>query len=228
MTVNSGATLILEGVGIEVNGAEPRSVIDNAGDTLTIEPNGSSGPCLFTNHHGVGNRTTLGGVLNNRNGGTVTTVTANFNDSTASDKDRAIYDESGSVTIRGGSFNSNNSSYRRGAIDVEHGATLNILSSNFMINDNSSFTGGAIFSDGGIVTMQRDPNQTLASVSIASNKSEGGGAIFALGDQLTIDSMQFLDNSTPGDGGAIWFSDIGPKAAASITHTYFRQNATAR
>lgn len=225
ITVKSGAKLTLHGVGIVVNGAEFKSVIDNDGGTLVIEPNGTSGPCTCSNQHGKERETTLGGVLNNRNNGTTTIKDANFVDSSASDRGGAILDDRGTVTIERGSFNGNNANFG-GAIYVGKGATLNIKSSNFGLKNNRAGTaGGAIFSDGGIVNIQRDPAQPLGSVSISFNTAGGGGAIFAPGGQLNIDGMQFLGNSTSGDGGAIWLTKIVP---ASITRTYFHENSAKR
>jgi hypothetical protein len=77
MTVNKGATLNLEGIGIVVNGAESLSPLDNNGGTLNIFPHRGTLPCLFCNQNGQGFETTTGGVLNNRNGGT-TTINANL------------------------------------------------------------------------------------------------------------------------------------------------------
>jgi predicted outer membrane repeat protein len=225
MTVNKGATLNLEGIGIVVNGAEFLSPIDNNGGTLSIFPHSGNLLCSFSNQKGRDRKTSLGGVLNNRNGGTAT-ITANFENSSAADKGGAIYIENGSVTIKGGAFNSNDAP-RGGAIYVNSGATLNIASNNFSINLNSAGTsGGAIYSTGGNVTIARsDFSNKPTSVSISSNKADDGGAIFASGGQLSIDGIQFLGNSATGSGGAIRLSDLLPPNPASVSRTYFRHNS---
>ena len=134
--------------------------------------------------------------------------------------------DSGTVTIKRGDFNNNNAA-DGGAIFVNSGATLIIRSSNFSINNNSaSGAGGAIYSNGGNVTIERDPSQTLGNVSIASNSAGNGGAIFARGQQLSIDGVEINNNSSNGSGGAVAVSNIKPPNPASITRTYFHDNSS--
>lgn len=192
MTVNRGATLNLEGISIVVNGAEFKSVIYNDGGTLNIRrrSNSTIPPCLFSNQSGRDRKPSSGGILTNTNNGNAT-IEAKFEDSSAGIRGGAITVDSGTVTIAGGSFKGNNA-LEGGAIFVDNGAKLNIKSSDFSINNNvSSSAGGAIYSHGGIVTIQRSGG-TLSSVSIASNKGGNGGAISADGGKLSIDGIQFL------------------------------------
>ena len=235
MTVNKGATLNLEGIGIVVNGAESLSPVDNNGGTLNIFPHAGTLRCLFSNQNGRGFETTQGGVLNNRNGGN-TTINADFENSSARQLGGAIWIPDGTVTIVGGTFSGNNAS-DGGAIAVSINGTLKIVSSNFSINNNRASgnggTGGAISSNNGNVSIQRDPSQTLARVSIASNSASRGGAIYANGGSMILDGVQFLGNSTSGLGGAVFLANIGPgnvgpQSPASITHTYFRDNAASQ
>lgn len=225
MTVFRQATLNLEGIGIIVNGAEFRSPIDNEGGTLNIFPHGTL-ECDFSNQSGRDRKTSVGGVLNNRNDGTAT-IDANFINSSAGDRGGAILVDSGTVTIKRGNF-SNDHAGTGGAIFVNKGATLNITSSNFQINHNrASGAGGAIYSDGGTLNIQRDPGQSLGNVSIASNSAGGGGgAIFANGGQLFVDGVEINNNSSNGSGGAIVVSGVRPPKPASITRTYFHDNSS--
>jgi hypothetical protein len=228
LTVNQGATLTLDGISVVVNGAEFRSVIDNNGGKVTIKPFQTTA-CEFSNQNGTERKTTLGGVLHNRNGGTTIINAANFVNSAAGDNGGAIYIGSGSVTINGGSFDGNTAPHG-GAIFVNRGATLNITSSNFTINNNdANFEGGAIYNSGGNIVFQRNPDLSspLKSVSIASNHARRGGAIYDLGGQLSIDGMQFLGNTVSESGGAIQISDVVPPNPASVTRTYFRDNSAA-
>ena len=225
MRVNRGATLNLEGIGIIVNGAEFLSPLDNDGGTLNIFPRGGTLECDFSNQHGRDRKPTVGGVLNNRNGGTAT-IDANFIKSSAQDRGGAILVDSGTVTIKRGDFN-NNDAPSGGAIFVNTGATLNIASSNFQVNHNSaSIGGGAIYSNGGIVNIQRDPGQTLGNVSLGWNSAGSGGAISAQGGQLSIDGARLHNNSSNGSGGAIVVSNVKPPNPASITRTYFHDNVS--
>ena len=223
MKVNKGATLNLEGIGVVVNGAEFLSPIDNDGGTLNVYPHAGNLLCLSSNQNGKDRVTSHGGILNNRNGGTAT-INARFESSRASNRGGAIYVDSGTVTIAGGSF-ANNRAFQGGAIFVSRGATLNIRSSNFSINNNSSHDrGGAIFSSGGIVNLQRDSSQALASVSIEANSSFDGGGLFADGGKLNIDGIQFASNSARHNGGAVWVSHFTGPNPASITRSYFQDN----
>jgi predicted outer membrane repeat protein len=226
LTVRQGAHLHLLGVGIVVNGAEFKSPIDNDGGEVDIGPSNTTAPaCNFSNQNGVERKTTLGGVLNNRNGGITDIDSANFINSSAGDNGGAIYIDSGHVTIRGGSF-SGNTAPHGGAIFVNRGAILNITSSNFTINDNrANFEGGAIYNNGGKVFFERNLEAVLNSVSIASNQARRGGAIYDIGGQLSIDGMQFLSNSTTESGGAIQVSEFNSQNPASVTRTYFRDNS---
>ena len=224
MRVNQSATLNLEGIGIVVNGAEFLSPIDNDGGTLNIFPHSGALRCDFSNQNGRERKTSQGGVLNNRNGGTAT-IDANFINSSAGDRGGAINVDSGTVAISGGSFN-NNDAPRGGAIFVNNGAILNIKSSNFSISNNSSSRqGGAIYSLGGIVSLQRSGGTTPTSVRVASNRASTGGAISADGGKLSIDGIQFLDN-TAFVGAAIVISNLPLANAAAITRTYFRNNSS--
>jgi predicted outer membrane repeat protein len=222
MKVNQGATLNLEGIGIVVNGAEFLSPIDNDGGTLNIFPLSGGLRCDFSNQRGRERKTSQGGVLNNRNGGTAT-IDANFINSSAGDRGGAIVIDSGTVAISGGSFD-NNDAPLGGAIFVNNGAILNIKSSNFSISNNSaSRQGGAIYSLGGIVSLQRSGGTTPTSVRVASNGAASGGAISAEGGKLSIDGIQFIDN-TAFAGAAIVISKLPLAGAASITRSYFRNN----
>ncbi len=230
-TIDGGSALTLTGISVVVNGAEFSSIIESLGGTLTIRPNGTSGPCLFSNQSGRDRKPVNGGILNIALG--TATINANFENSSAGNLGGAIYvGRNGNVTITGGSFNGNNA-HSGGAIYVSSSATLNIKSSNFTINHNTANSaGGAIYSDGGNVSMERDPSQPLGNVQIASNGALFRGAgIFADGGKLSIDGVQFLDNFAvgllnlfPGDGGAIQLSNLSPRNPASITRTYFRGN----
>ncbi|HUA36561.1 MAG TPA: choice-of-anchor Q domain-containing protein [Candidatus Binataceae bacterium] len=230
-TIDGGATLTLTGISVVVNGAEFRSVIGTIGGTLTIQPNGTSGPCLFSNQNGRDRRPINGGILYLSLG--TATINANLENGSADNFGGAIYLQNKSTaTITGGAFNGN-TARNGGAIYVGGGATLNIKSSNFTINNNSATSaGGAIYSEGGNVSIQRDPGQSLGNVQIASNGALfNGGGIFADGGKLSIDGIQFLGNAAPGfpnlipgDGGAIELSDFSKTNSASITRTYFRGN----
>jgi hypothetical protein len=65
LTVDPGATMTLTRISVVVNGAASRSAIENNGGTLTIQPDGNSGACLFSNQGGIGDPSLFGGILFN-------------------------------------------------------------------------------------------------------------------------------------------------------------------
>ena len=222
LSVAPGANVTLQGISVIVNGAEPFSVIDNNGGILNVNANGSSGGCEYSNQRGVVRKTNIGGILDNRSNGTTYINAANFINSSAGDKGGAIYVDTGSVRIQGGTFSGNNAP-NGGAIFVNSSAALNITSSNFSISNNSaSVAGGAINMYGGAVTIQRNPAQTLGNVRIAANTAPKGAAIYDETGRMSIDGVQFLQNGVTDFAGAIWLFDVSPRfATASITRSYF-------
>lgn len=224
LKVAPGANVTLQGISVIVNGAEHLSVLDNDGGTLNINANGSSGGCDYSNQNGRAARTLMGGVLNNRNNGTTFINAANFINSSAGERGGAIYIDSGSVNIQGGTF-SNNHAPNGGAIFVGSIGTLNITSSNFSIRNNTaSVAGGAINMDGGTLIIQRNSAQKLGNVSIADNTAPMGTAIFDDAGALSIDGVQFLHNGATDSGGVIRLTHVIPYylgKPASITNSYF-------
>jgi predicted outer membrane repeat protein len=287
MTVNQGAELDLDGVSVIVNGAEPRSIIDNDGGRLTID--GSK--CVFSNQSGRGAKTTVGAVLNNRNGGSAK-INAIFENNSAGDKGGAIYIESGSVQVsgtfdfdteslfsndnagQGGAIYVNNgnltvvgsstftgdsanqggaiyvnagtvtiqnsagtdearpntfqqnSANQGGAIYLNTGATLKADSNDYLFSRNQAgASGGAIYSNGGNVTLARGGNLPFLRASVSFNNSPTGAAIYSAGGQLSLDGIEVNNNTSSGSGGAIVVSDIKPPTPASITRSYFHNNS---
>ena len=228
LTVAPGANVTLQGISVIVNGAEPLSIIDNNGGTLNVNANGSSGGCNYSNQKGIERKTFFGGILNNRNNGTTFINAANFINSAAGDKGGAVYVDSGSVSIQGGTFSGNNAP-NGGAIFVSGPGKLNITSSNFSISNNTaSIAGGAINTYGGGVTIQRNPAQTLGNVRIAGNSSPMGTAIYDETANLRIDGVQFLKNGNSTSAGTIRLFDASSRfVTASITRSYFNDERVA-
>ena len=209
MTVRKGAGVSLLDVSIIVNGAEPRSIIDNDGGNVVIATaSTSSEPCVFSNQAGRGAKTSLGGVLNNRNGGTAS-VRAKLENNSASDKGGAIYIDSGTVELGGfaGSgpspvFSGNNAS-QGGAIYLNSG-TLDIRSNN-SLTGNSANQGGAIYVNSGTVTI--DDFDGRGPVVLSGNSANQGGAIYLnTGTTLKVTSsnFNFAHNKAGASGGAIY------------------------
>jgi predicted outer membrane repeat protein len=206
ITVRKGATLNLASISIVVNGAEPRSIIDNDGGTLGISH--GSHACVFSNQSGKVRKTSLGGVLHNRNGG-FARIDANFENSSAGDKGGAIYVDSGTVQIGQASiFGSTsslkgNSSNQGGAIYVNTG-TLSIEGGT-SFNGNSSNQGGAIYVNSGTVTIVG--GEFSGITTFEHNSSNQGGAIYVnSGATLNVASndFAFVSNRADGGGGGIY------------------------
>jgi len=229
MTVNPGAKVTLWGIGIQANGSHKSSLIDNNGGNLTIEAFDSEDICRFSNEH-TGNLPDRGGILFNRNNGKVTISGTNFVFSHAHNAGGAIFIDSGTVTITDSltDFPSNfvdDNADRGGAIFVNNGAILNIASNNFTFYRNEvGSTGGAIYNNGGKVTIQRGTSP-LRSVSFSFNRAAGGAAIFSQGGQLSIHGVELYNNSAKNNGGAVGIANIS-NPPATITRTYFHDNST--
>jgi len=209
MTVRKGAKLRLLDMGIVVNGAEPRSVIDNDGGTLEIDCDASF-TCIFSNQQGKERKPTVGGVLHNRNGG-FARIDATFEKSSARDKGGAVYVDSGTVEIRinqirgSRSVFNGNTSHQGGAIYVNSGA-LNVDGGSALKN-NGANQGGAIYVNGGKVTIEHGVPGGKTNVNFNNNTAAQGGAIFVNGGAtLKINSSNFSinHNVATNAGGAIY------------------------
>ncbi|SRR5579875_55013 len=233
MTVNFGATLTLQGVGIVVNGAEPRSIIDNNGGTLNIVANGTCS-ATYSNVMGKERKPDVGGILFSRNNGITTIDGANFVRSSAN-RGGLIYIESGTVSIID-SANPQPSRFtdgianQGGGIYVNSGAVLKIASNNFTFDSNraTAGNGGAIYSDFGTVSIKRGIQPVLANVAITLNTAGNGsgGAIYVSGGRLNIDGIEIRNNSASGRGGAIMASNLPLLTPAVIVRSFFHHNSS--
>src|SRR5580704_1141761 len=209
MTIRKGAKLRLLDITITVNGAEPRSIIDNDGGTLEIDCDASF-TCSFSNQQGRERKPSVGGVLHNRNGG-FARIDATIEKSSASDKGGAVYVDSGTVEIRinqirgSRSVFNGNTSHQGGAIYVNSGA-LNVDGGTALKN-NGANQGGAIFVNGGTVTIEHAMPGGKTNVNFNNNTAAQGGAIFVNGGaRLKINSSNFSlnHNHATSAGGAIY------------------------
>ena len=205
MTVRKGAAVSLLDISIVVNGAEPRSIIDNDGGSVVVK-----GPCLYSNGSGRGAKTSVGGVLHNRNGGSAT-MSAKFENNSASEKGGAIYIDSGTVEVGGSTGSSSadntsfsdNSSNQGGAIYLNSG-TLNIENKISFSGNSSSQGGGAIYVNSGAVTIN---DFLFGPIMFTGNSSSRGGAIYLNGGTtLAVKSSNYalVRNRADGSGGAIY------------------------
>jgi len=216
MTVRKSASVSLLDISIVVNGAEPRSIIDNDGGNVVVG-NAEAGAesCLFSNQSGRGAKTSVGGVLHNRNGGSAT-MNAKFENNSAGEKGGAIYIDSGTVEIGrsssfgNSSFNGNNSA-RGGAIYLNSGI-LKIENNSSFNGNNSSQGGGAIYVNGGTVRIE---DFFVGPISFTDNRSSQGGAIYVNSGatlEVTPDDFTFAHNKAERGGGAIYSNGDNTKA----------------
>ena len=235
LKVASGANLTLWGIGVTVNGSHSLSVIENSG-TLTIKP-WAGESCRYSNER-RGSRAFSGGILTNRPGAT-TTISggANFVNSNLSGD--GPLNEGGAIDIQGGIVNitdqtaelpirfTDDIATNGGAIFVAPNARLNIASNNFTFLNNDAISGGAIYNSGGIVTIGPGTNRPpKVDRSIAFNGASNGGAIYNRSGQLTVDGIQIFNNSSHGNGGAIFVTDnLNNQRPTTITRTYFHDNS---
>jgi hypothetical protein len=174
------------------------TVTDNVSTDTPLLNSGSLtiASSTFSNNGINSSGTTLtGGALRNE-GGSVqisgTTFSANTI-ATTSGSGGAIDNDSGDLHITQGTF-TDNSALDGAAIEIASG-TANIVDSTF--NANSGGYGVALENDGGDIG--------IATSTFQNNQatSGDGGAIWNLSGTTTIDSSQFLGNSSQSTGGAI-------------------------
>jgi len=235
-TILPGAALTLRGIGIEVNGNESRSVIDNDGGTLEIAPGRNCVPS-FSNMDGAGMRPNTGGILFNRDGGKSRIDGVRFENSAATSLGGAIFIDSGTVIIdQALSFETsilrNNNAAEGGAIYVNRGASLRIASNNFILANNRAVTGrgGAIYNNGGTVSIERAdilPSPSLENVALTSNSARfgSGGAVFSDAGTLRVDGIEIAGNSA-GNGGGVALANIRAESPATIIRTRFDGNSS--
>jgi predicted outer membrane repeat protein len=125
--------------------------------------------------------------VNVRNGG-------NGEGVSGSDDGGAVYINPGTVTIHGGTFSGNRTNYYGGAIYNLDG-TLTVDGATF--SDNSSFRGGAIYSEGLVGTT------TLNGGTFTGNNGEWGGAVYGDDNDMTIIGGIYRQNFSGKQGGAI-------------------------
>jgi predicted outer membrane repeat protein len=236
LKIAPGANLTLWGIGVATDGKVSNSVIDNFG-TLTIKP-WTGEICRYSNEK-RGSLPFSGGIITNRPGAT-TTITGGANLVNSALSGNGPLNEGGAIDILGGTVNitdstaelpirfTDNSATNGGAIFVAPNARLNIASNNFTFLNNSAASGAAIYNSfGSTVTIGPGTNRPpTVERSIAFNGAGNGGAIYNRGGQLTVDGLQIFNNSSSGNGGAIYVTDnSSSQALTTITRTYFHDNS---
>jgi predicted outer membrane repeat protein len=244
LTVQVGAIVTLRGIGFDANGSFQRSVIENDGATLNIVPS-DQGPCRFSNEK-KGLPVVSGGILASRYGSLTEIIGGDFVNSSASpfkgqgSKGGAInIDDGGEVAIvpsimstrRSGDVSTatfrtrfrDNTADLGGAIYVQEGGILDIYSSIVdFTNNRASQGGGAIFSNGEVRIL---PGTGIPkSASFANNQAQNGAAIYSDGGQLILDGVEFDQNESDNDGGAVVSNELEGQVA-SITNSYFHGNS---
>lgn len=239
LTIDKGAEVILDGVGIVPNGSHQRSIIENNGGNLTIQSFSASDICRFSNEQQGDDVPTNGGILINRDNGATTISGGNFVNSRVSGLGGAISVASGTVRITDSitsfptTFADNIAGQglttgSGGAIDVSNGATLTIDSNNFTFQNNQSNEGGAIDSDG-TVAIKRG-SSPLTNHYFKSNNAVVGGAIASngsFGGKISIDGAEFIGNKAKRSGGAVgvfFFSNDFFHNPVTISRTSFLAN----
>ena len=239
LTIDKGAEVILEGVGIVPNGSHKRSIIENNGGNLTIQSFSASDICRFSNEQQGDDIPVNGGILINRDNGTTTISGGNFVNSRVTDSGGAIEIASGTVritdsvtsfptTFAGNSAGEELITGSGGAIDVSIEATLTIDSNNFLFQNNQSNAGGAIDSRG-TVTIKRG-SSPLNSIYFKNNNAVFGGAISidgSFGANFSIDGIGFVGNKAVQVGGGVGvfkFSNEFSNNPVTISRTSFLAN----
>ncbi|MFM7099253.1 MAG: choice-of-anchor Q domain-containing protein, partial [Gemmataceae bacterium] len=188
----------------------------------------------------------FGGGINNYNGGTISISNSTISNNSTTDAGTGggagIINTNSSLTVNNSKF-TGNSSLKDG------GAVLNTNANSFLVVNNSTFSsntarnGGAVFNKGtatfntstisgninaikgGGFYNDTNGNLTLTDSTVLNNSSTGnGGAIFNYGASLNIYKSTISGNSSSANGGGISNKNAG---AVTISYTKVSSNSAA-
>lgn len=231
LTVNAGADVTLQGVGIEPESLTTHSsLITNNGGRVTLEPSSNENICTFTDAMSLGTTVSKGGIIYN-GGGTVNLEGASMRDTHVSLAGGGIYNDRGTVNIIGPGFTEirRNSSDNGGGIFNSAG-TVAINTGNYKIDGNTTPFGGAgggLYNDLGTLTITRDPGTATKDLQpngsgFINNKADFGGAFFSEGGKVELSRLSFTDNTAYDQGGAVYIEHI--PNTVRIDNAYFSGN----
>ena len=95
------------------------------------------------------------------------------------------------------------------AIQVQSGATLNVLGTGTITGGNTTGNGGGICNNGGTVK--------LIAVTVDGNKAVNGGGIYNNGGTADLGGSTFSNNTATGSGGAVYTTNYAKTDNATIT-----------
>lgn len=148
------------------------------------------------------NRTTnQGGAL--YSAGSILLTDCQFMDNQAAREGGAVYVSSGSLVLRGGSFQNDQTTTgtsNGGAIYTDEGTKLDVQGTVF--GNNSAASGGAI-SVGGMATIRSANFSTNQSLSRGQNDVGGGAIYVSQFAEVTLTDSIFTDNNSEKGGGAL-------------------------
>ncbi len=171
------------------------------GSTFRIDGGTAAGTSTFED-----NIAWAGGAINAQRTISLTIPNARFLRNVATTSGGAIHYRTGTLSLSGGSFESNQA-YRGGAIDA--GGTLNVQATTFTSNY-AEDVGGAVYVD-------TDDSATIRNATFDANTGGSGGAIFAYGFQnlvVAITGSTFRQNVAVESLGA----SIGFGAGGAISN----------
>ena len=188
-------------------------------------------PATFDNVTATGNTATNGGVAYLSTKAEVTVKNSNWYANTATSSGGAMYLGKGTLTVinstlGGDTAEAGNTAKYGGAIFAKTDKTVTIENA-ALANNTASSTGGAVYVQGGTVSVVGTANRFVGN----SSGSTGGAFNVVAGEDsdgnkvpavVNINGAEFTSNSTKTDGGAIYISGSN----LTVTNSSFTKNAT--
>jgi len=153
------------------------------------------------------------GAIKNRDS-SPSLIRCQFVGNTAKQRGAAIFNRNSSIRIQSCTFDGNMANWRGGAIFDEEGSSTTAIDCVF-INNSGQLGGGALFSE-------EDSSLTLIGCNLISNSSSdvGGGALFSRESAAVLDRCRITGNSAP-EGGAV----VAVGSQISMSHCILSDNS---
>ena len=130
----------------------------------------------YSNNSAANNGYDVGGVIINRDGGTINTINATFKNNTAGEGGAIYNDYRSSINTINGKFEKNTAK-NGGAIYNTYNATIGTINADFVENTATQDFGGAIYNEGNIEKVEGE---------FKNNSAMLGGAIYNMEGSLSI------------------------------------------
>ena len=205
---------------LTLGGSSSRVILDGNQKTTTYIINCDGGSILTLNNTTIKN--SIGGAIgmDNTDGNVSALITVNSGailEDNLNNKSGggAIYAKNARVVVNGGIFRNNSSSYSFGGAIYVLGSVRGSITVNTGLFTGNSTTGENYAWGGGAIAIATEAEESYIRGGVfENNRADGGtgigGAIYIdNGALFTMTNAVITNNSTTGNGGGIWYCDVG-------------------